>query len=111
MTYVPPPAEELAILDSELRRLDARRAQLLARRSWLLAALRGAGAVPASPPARRCLDRRIPARSAEAGRRPPAGAWPAPPERGAETSGPGVQTCCWCSAGCCWRWPPSRSPW
>ncbi|MGW1141838.1 hypothetical protein, partial [Streptomyces zhihengii] len=49
MTYVPPPAEELAILDSELRRLDARRAQLLARRSWLLAALRGAGPRPRLP--------------------------------------------------------------
>ncbi|MFE7379925.1 SCO7613 C-terminal domain-containing membrane protein [Streptomyces zhihengii] len=93
MTYVPPPAEELAILDSELRRLDARRAQLLARRSWLLAALRGAGAVPASPPAPPAgawTAGSPPAPPKPAGA-PPAGAWPAPPERGAETSGPGVQ--------------------
>ncbi|WP_187283406.1 SCO7613 C-terminal domain-containing membrane protein [Streptomyces sp. t39] len=78
MTFVPPPAEELAILDRELRRLDARRAQLLARRSWLLAVLNGAGAVPAGPP------------------RLPAGAWPAAPKPAgagpaAEASPPGVQ--------------------
>ncbi|GGT42100.1 hypothetical protein GCM10010271_52560 [Streptomyces kurssanovii] len=42
---MPPPAEELATLDRELRQLEARRAQLLARRAWLLAALR-----PAAPP-------------------------------------------------------------
>ncbi|MEU9010223.1 hypothetical protein AB0D12_10635 [Streptomyces sp. NPDC048479] len=40
MENVPPPAEELTILERELVRLDARRAQLLARRAWLLAALR-----------------------------------------------------------------------
>ncbi|MFH9137201.1 SCO7613 C-terminal domain-containing membrane protein [Streptomyces sp. NPDC017524] len=40
MEHVPPPAEELALLDRELAELDARRAQLLTRRSWLLAALR-----------------------------------------------------------------------
>ncbi|MGW2825203.1 SCO7613 C-terminal domain-containing membrane protein [Streptomyces sp. NPDC001443] len=40
MTHVPPPAEELRLLDAELWRLDARRAQLLARRAWLLTALR-----------------------------------------------------------------------
>ncbi|MFI1396741.1 SCO7613 C-terminal domain-containing membrane protein [Streptomyces sp. NPDC020681] len=36
MENVPPPTEELAILDRELVQLDARRAQLLARRAWLL---------------------------------------------------------------------------
>ncbi|MGW6287237.1 SCO7613 C-terminal domain-containing membrane protein [Streptomyces sp. NPDC055107] len=40
MEHVPPPAEELALLDRELAELDARRAQLLTRRTWLLAALR-----------------------------------------------------------------------
>ncbi|MFK4594652.1 SCO7613 C-terminal domain-containing membrane protein [Streptomyces pristinaespiralis] len=52
MENVPPPAEELATLDRELRQLEARRAQLLARRAWLLAALRPATpfAAPAAPP-------------------------------------------------------------
>ncbi|MFD6279976.1 SCO7613 C-terminal domain-containing membrane protein [Streptomyces sp. NPDC060209] len=40
MRHVPPPAEELALLDHELARLDARRAQLLNRRAWLLSVLR-----------------------------------------------------------------------
>ncbi|GAA4327942.1 hypothetical protein GCM10023086_56310 [Streptomyces venetus] len=39
MTHLPPPAEELRLLDAELRQLEARRAQLLARRAWLLTAL------------------------------------------------------------------------
>jgi hypothetical protein len=39
MTHIPPPAEELRILDAELWRLDAHRAQLLARRAWLVATL------------------------------------------------------------------------
>ncbi|NUL24974.1 hypothetical protein HRW17_21745, partial [Streptomyces lunaelactis] len=54
MENVPPPAEELAILDRELVRLDARRAQLLARRAWLLNAIRppAAPAMPAAPVAR-----------------------------------------------------------
>ncbi|MCF1650180.1 SCO7613 C-terminal domain-containing membrane protein [Streptomyces indiaensis] len=39
MTHLPPPAEELRLLDTELRKLDARRAQLLTRRAWLVAAL------------------------------------------------------------------------
>jgi hypothetical protein len=39
MTHIPPPAEELRLLDTELWHLDARRAQLLARRAWLVAAL------------------------------------------------------------------------
>ncbi|MFE6199704.1 SCO7613 C-terminal domain-containing membrane protein [Streptomyces sp. NPDC057838] len=43
MTHLPPPAEELRLLDAELRRLDARRAQLLTRRAWLVAALRPTG--------------------------------------------------------------------
>ncbi|MCI3244359.1 SCO7613 C-terminal domain-containing membrane protein [Streptomyces spinosisporus] len=47
MTHVPPPAEELRLLDAELRQLDARRAQLLHRRAWLVAALQ-----PIAPPAR-----------------------------------------------------------
>ncbi|MFE9849981.1 SCO7613 C-terminal domain-containing membrane protein [Streptomyces sp. NPDC005576] len=39
MEHVPPPAEELALLDRELSHLDARRAQLLQRRAWLVQAL------------------------------------------------------------------------
>ncbi len=39
MENVPPPAQELVLLDRELARLDARRAQLLARRAWLLSVL------------------------------------------------------------------------
>jgi hypothetical protein len=39
MTHIPPPVEELRLLDAELWQLDARRAQLLARRVWLVAAL------------------------------------------------------------------------
>lgn len=52
MTNIPPPAEELRILDLELRRLDARRAQLLQRRAWLIGALQAAVAPAfAAPPA------------------------------------------------------------
>ncbi|MFI2434215.1 SCO7613 C-terminal domain-containing membrane protein [Streptomyces sp. NPDC018693] len=47
MTHLPPPAEELRLLDAELRQLDARRAQLLARRAWLVAALHAAAPRPA----------------------------------------------------------------
>ncbi len=50
MRHLPPPAEELALLDHELARLDARRLQLLNRRAWLLSVLR-APATPAPPPA------------------------------------------------------------
>ncbi|MGW8890091.1 SCO7613 C-terminal domain-containing membrane protein [Streptomyces sp. NPDC055749] len=39
MEHVPPPAEELALLDRELVQLDARRVQLLNRRTWLLSVL------------------------------------------------------------------------
>ncbi|MFB8117715.1 SCO7613 C-terminal domain-containing membrane protein [Streptomyces sp. NPDC055962] len=46
MRHVPPPAEELALLDHELARLDARRLQLLSRRAWLVNALHA----PAAPP-------------------------------------------------------------
>lgn len=50
MTHIPPPAEELRLLDFELRQLDARRAQLLHRRAWLVTALQAA-AGPTSAPA------------------------------------------------------------
>ncbi|MFK4101848.1 SCO7613 C-terminal domain-containing membrane protein [Streptomyces sp. NPDC019531] len=39
MTHIPPPVEELRLIDAELWQLDARRAQLLARRAWLVTAL------------------------------------------------------------------------
>ncbi|MEV0527570.1 hypothetical protein AB0I66_29505 [Streptomyces sp. NPDC050439] len=51
MTHIPPPAEELRILDLELHHLDARRTQLLQRRAWLLGAL-GTVAAPAPAPPR-----------------------------------------------------------
>ncbi|MET8667593.1 hypothetical protein ABZV87_25060 [Streptomyces tendae] len=60
MTNLPPPAEELRILDAELRQLDLRRAVLLRRRVWLVHTLRaaaapqpaqGTGAAPGGPPA------------------------------------------------------------
>ncbi|MEY9989934.1 hypothetical protein ABIE67_001966 [Streptomyces sp. V4I8] len=50
MTHIPPPTEELRLLDFELRQLDARRAQLLHRRAWLVTALQAA-AGPTSAPA------------------------------------------------------------
>ncbi|MPY61574.1 SCO7613 C-terminal domain-containing membrane protein [Streptomyces spongiae] len=50
MTNIPPPAEELRILDTELWQLDARRAVLLARRAWLVNTLY---ATPPAPPVRR----------------------------------------------------------
>ncbi|MEU5098586.1 hypothetical protein [Streptomyces sp. NPDC020996] len=49
MTHLPPPAEELRLIDAELWRLDARRAQLLARRAWLVAALRPAAPTEPAP--------------------------------------------------------------
>ncbi|MFI9173561.1 SCO7613 C-terminal domain-containing membrane protein [Streptomyces lincolnensis] len=49
MTHIPPPTEELRLLDSELWHLDARRAQLLARRAWLVAALHQAQPAPSAP--------------------------------------------------------------
>ncbi|MGY3683902.1 SCO7613 C-terminal domain-containing membrane protein [Streptomyces sp. TE33382] len=48
MEHVPPPAEELALLDRELVQLDARRLQLLTRRAWLVSALKQ----PVAPAAR-----------------------------------------------------------
>lgn len=52
MTHVPPPAEELRLLDAELWQLDRRRAQLLTRRAWLIAALQPPKPAPASAPPR-----------------------------------------------------------
>ncbi|WP_392969575.1 hypothetical protein [Streptomyces sp. LN245] len=64
MTQIPSPAEELRLLDTELRQLDARRAVLLTRRAWLVHALQ-------PTPVRTAL--------------------PAPGVRRPETSAPGVQ--------------------
>ncbi|MFJ7198278.1 MULTISPECIES: SCO7613 C-terminal domain-containing membrane protein [unclassified Streptomyces] len=50
MEHVPPPAEELALLDRELARLDARRSQLLVRRAWLLSVLTPPAGPPSAPP-------------------------------------------------------------
>ncbi|MGW7088017.1 SCO7613 C-terminal domain-containing membrane protein [Streptomyces sp. NPDC054871] len=50
MTNIPPPAEELRVLDLELRRLDARRTQLLQRRAWLIGVLQAAAAPAPAPP-------------------------------------------------------------
>ncbi|MFJ9738868.1 SCO7613 C-terminal domain-containing membrane protein [Streptomyces sp. NPDC101166] len=74
MTHIPPPAEELRLLDTELWQLDARRTQLLARRAWLLAALQ------AQPPV---------AAAARTTVAPPAG--PARTTVAAETTAPRVQ--------------------
>ncbi|MER5381211.1 hypothetical protein ABT040_13125 [Streptomyces sp. NPDC002688] len=49
MTQIPSPAEELRLLDAELRQLDARRTVLLTRRAWLVHMLRPP--VPTPPPA------------------------------------------------------------
>ncbi|WP_443041029.1 SCO7613 C-terminal domain-containing membrane protein [Streptomyces sp. B21-102] len=51
MTHIPPPADELRLLDAELWQLDARRAQLLTRRAWLVTALQHAAAGPVQPTA------------------------------------------------------------
>ncbi|MFE7263095.1 SCO7613 C-terminal domain-containing membrane protein [Streptomyces sp. NPDC057592] len=51
MEHVPPPAEELPLLDRELARLDARRSQLLVRRAWLLSVLTPPAGPPGAPPA------------------------------------------------------------
>lgn len=51
MEHVPPPAEELALLDRELTQLDARRVQLMNRRAWLLTVLQQQAApLPPFPP-------------------------------------------------------------
>jgi hypothetical protein len=84
MTNIPPPAEELRILDHELRQLDARRTQLLARRSWLLGVLRSAKApAPAWGPARATAQ--TPAQA------PAVWSAPAPHPRRPEATAPGVQ--------------------
>ncbi|MFF6879502.1 SCO7613 C-terminal domain-containing membrane protein [Streptomyces sp. NPDC012474] len=70
MTHLPPPAEELRLLDAELWQLDARRAQLLTRRAWLVAALH-----QTQQPSR-----------AQASAQPPPAAAPRP-----ETTAPSVQ--------------------
>ncbi|MGW9300681.1 SCO7613 C-terminal domain-containing membrane protein [Streptomyces cyaneofuscatus] len=49
MEHVPPPAEELALLDRELAQLDARRASLLTRRAWLVSALQPQPQAPDAP--------------------------------------------------------------
>ncbi|MCX5395898.1 SCO7613 C-terminal domain-containing membrane protein [Streptomyces sp. NBC_00102] len=77
MEHVPPPAEELALLDRELAHLDARRAQLLQRRAWLVQVLRA--------PARSGFAR---ADTAFAPPRPASGPRPAPPRT---SSGHGAQ--------------------
>ncbi|CAL9323209.1 hypothetical protein SUDANB135_06658 [Streptomyces sp. SudanB135_2055] len=77
MTNIPPPAEELRLLDAELRQLDARRAVLLRRRAWLVHVLRTASA-----------QRSVPG----AGQMPPV--WPVAPGAAAprtEATAPGVQ--------------------
>ncbi|MER7173926.1 hypothetical protein ABT367_21160, partial [Streptomyces mesophilus] len=76
MTSIPPPAEELRILDLELARLDARRAQLLTRRAWLVGVLQ-----QSTPPA---WPARTPATTGPDARRPGT----AGPR---ETAAPGVQ--------------------
>ncbi|MYW29872.1 hypothetical protein, partial [Streptomyces sp. SID2119] len=52
MEHVPPPAEELALLDRELAQLDARRAHLLTRRAWLVSALQPQAAQAPNAPRR-----------------------------------------------------------
>jgi hypothetical protein len=73
MTHLPPPAEELRLLDAELWQLDSRRTQLLARRAWLVATLQ------------QTQDQTQQAR-AQAQTRPPSAAPPRP-----ETAAPSVQ--------------------
>ncbi|WP_406166667.1 SCO7613 C-terminal domain-containing membrane protein [Streptomyces sp. NBC_00996] len=64
MTHIPPPAEELRLLDAELRQLDARRTVLLARRAWLVAALQPVAAPPAPPHRPQAVPARRPETSA-----------------------------------------------
>ncbi|WP_405917601.1 SCO7613 C-terminal domain-containing membrane protein [Streptomyces sp. NBC_00728] len=53
MSQIPSPAEELLLLDTELRQLDARRAVLLTRRAWLVRVLQPppVRTTPLAPPA------------------------------------------------------------
>ncbi|MEU7283157.1 hypothetical protein AB0A69_30910 [Streptomyces sp. NPDC045431] len=60
MDNIPPPAQELALVERELVQLDARRAQLLARRAWLLSVLH-----PPLPPAPPVAGRETSPRSAQ----------------------------------------------
>ncbi|MFI6854656.1 SCO7613 C-terminal domain-containing membrane protein [Streptomyces sp. NPDC050416] len=73
MTHLPPPAEELRLLDAELRQLDSRRSQLLARRAWLVATLQQARQQPQQA-------------WAQARTQPPPVAWSRP-----DTTAPSVQ--------------------
>ncbi|MEU1351950.1 hypothetical protein [Streptomyces sp. NPDC005776] len=79
MEQVPPPAEELVILDRELARLDLRRSQLLTRRTWLLSVLQAPGPRPAAPHAPQFPPPQFPPPPARAGAR--SGAPAAPPVR------------------------------
>ncbi|MFF0670738.1 SCO7613 C-terminal domain-containing membrane protein [Streptomyces tendae] len=80
MTNLPPPAEELRILDAELRQLDLRRAVLLRRRAWLVHTLRAAAAAP-----------RPAQGTGAAPGGPPAGPAAGAAARRPETTAPGVQ--------------------
>ncbi|WP_327712038.1 hypothetical protein OG912_29995 [Streptomyces sp. NBC_00464] len=79
MEHVPPPAEELVILDRELARLDLRRSQLLTRRTWLLNVLQAPGPRPATPHAPQFPQ--LPARAGAPAPFAPPFAPPAPPVR------------------------------
>ncbi|SDJ89700.1 SCO7613 C-terminal domain-containing membrane protein [Streptomyces indicus] len=72
MTSIPPPAEELRLLDHELARLDARRAQLLTRRAWLVGVVQQPSAA-ATPPGWQGWAPRTPAPSAPARETAPSG--------------------------------------
>ncbi|WP_371874624.1 hypothetical protein [Streptomyces fulvorobeus] len=90
MNHLPPPAEELALLDRELVRLDARRVQLLHRRTWLLGVLQQP-ATPLPP---------FPAHPVP----PAAGRYAAPLRPGAPAGQPRPavrRTCCCPWAACC----------
>ncbi|MEV5677543.1 hypothetical protein AB0L80_35425 [Streptomyces sp. NPDC052069] len=88
MEHVPPPAEELALLDRELAQLDIRRGRLLHRRAWLLSALQQ----PVHAPT---------ARQSASGIRP----WGPPP-----ASGPGAWGAPAGSAARPWAAPPVAAP-
>ncbi|MFS0697543.1 SCO7613 C-terminal domain-containing membrane protein [Streptomyces nitrosporeus] len=90
MTHVPPPAEELVLLDRELARLDARRLQLLHRRAWLLSVLGPVVAPPPRPPAR-AVSGPGPAAPPVWGAPVPAGPAAVSGGPGAVSGGPGAQ--------------------
>ncbi|MEU5698508.1 hypothetical protein AB0G99_06650 [Streptomyces aurantiacus] len=87
MTNIPPPAEELRILDHELWQLDLRRNQLLARRAWLLNVLQSAG----SQAARSWAQASAPTRAAANWPPPAPLPRPGPGPRRPEATAPGVQ--------------------